>query len=108
MNIQNQPSIWKEVKMEYSTLLAKVQVAQVFQIERNLTPQGKTTREIVYGLTSLSPPQASPGRLLTLVRDHWQIENGCHWRCDVTLGVDDCLRCTEQLCFGLRRFSPPA
>lgn len=73
------------------------QVAQVFQIERTITRHGKTTRELVYGLTSLSPQQASPLQLLTLVRHHWQIENGSHWRRDVTLGEDACLVATGQL-----------
>lgn len=66
------------------------QVAQVFQIERTITRQGKTTHERVYGLTSLNPQQASPAQLLALVRQHWHIENRSHWRRDVTLGEDAC------------------
>ena len=42
-----------------------------------------STQEWVYGFTSLSPKQASPLRLLALVRDHWAIENRLHWRRDV-------------------------
>lgn len=66
------------------------QVAQVFQIERTITRQGKTTHERVYGLTSLNPQQTSPAQLLALVRQHWHIENRSHWRRDVTLGEDAC------------------
>lgn len=66
------------------------QVAQVFQIERTITRQGKTTHERVYGLTSLTAQQVSPAQLLTLVRKHWHIENRSHWRRDVTLGEDAC------------------
>lgn len=66
------------------------QVAQVFQIERTITRQGKTSHEFVYGLTSLTAQQALPPQLLTLVRHHWRIENRSHWRRDVTLGEDAC------------------
>lgn len=66
------------------------QVAQVLQIERIITRHGKTTHERVYGLTSLNPQLASPAQLLTLVRQHWHIENRSHWRRDVTLGEDAC------------------
>jgi predicted transposase YbfD/YdcC len=66
------------------------QVAQVFQIERTITRHGKTTQELVYGLTSLTAHQASPAQLLAFVRQHWHIENRTHWRRDVTLGEDAC------------------
>lgn len=65
-------------------------MAQVFQIERTITRQGKTTHELVYGLTSLNGQQVAPAQLLTLVRQHWHIENRSHWRRDVTLGEDAC------------------
>ncbi len=41
-----------------------------------------------YGITSLPAAVASADRLLTLVRGHWQIENGLHYVKDVTLGED--------------------
>lgn len=65
-------------------------IAQVFRIERTVFyPKHKgKTREIVYGITSLSPQEASPAKLLTLVRQHWQIESGLHYRRDVTLHED--------------------
>lgn len=65
-------------------------VAQVFRIERTVyhsKHKGKS-REIVYGLTSLPPKKASPAKLLALVRQHWQIESGLHYRRDVTLRED--------------------
>jgi predicted transposase YbfD/YdcC len=63
---------------------------QVFQIERErvATKTGQTTHEVVYGLTSLSRTQASPSRLLRLVRDYWGIENGLHYCRDVTFHED--------------------
>jgi predicted transposase YbfD/YdcC len=65
-------------------------VAQVFQLQRRTTRQKRTTTETVYGITSLSPRQASPPRLLHFIRQYWQIENRLHWRRDVTLGEDGC------------------
>jgi predicted transposase YbfD/YdcC len=55
---------------------------------RERTEHGKKTIETVHGITSLSPERASPERLLDLVRGHWGIENGLHYKRDVTLGED--------------------
>jgi predicted transposase YbfD/YdcC len=65
-------------------------VAQVFRLERTVWHnryKGKT-HEIIYGLTDLSPQKASPARLLSLAREYWGIENGLHYRRDVTLHED--------------------
>ena len=35
--------------------------------------------------------------MLQLVRRHWRIENGLHWRRDVTLGEDACQTRTGQV-----------
>ena len=43
---------------------------------------------MVYGLTSLTPQEASPKKLLKLNREYWGIENGLHYRRDVTLHED--------------------
>lgn len=65
-------------------------VEQVFKLERVVTDlQRKPLRaETVYGLTSLSAQKASPLRLLELTRRYWGIENGLHYRRDVTLHED--------------------
>jgi predicted transposase YbfD/YdcC len=65
-------------------------VAQVFRIERivNHAHHLGKTRQIVYGLTSLSPEQAGPEKLLKLFRKYWGIESGLHYRRDVTLRED--------------------
>ena len=52
------------------------------------TEKGKKTVEVVYGITSLSREQADAEKLLALTRGHWGIENGSHYRRDVTLGED--------------------
>jgi predicted transposase YbfD/YdcC len=67
-------------------------LAQVFQIERCITRtrQGvtQTTTETAYCITNLPSTRASPNQLLEYVRAHWQIENRCHWRRDLTLCED--------------------
>jgi predicted transposase YbfD/YdcC len=65
-------------------------VAQVFQLQRQVWDlQMKPLRsEVVYGLTSLNAAQADPARLLELTRAYWGIENGLHYRRDVTLRED--------------------
>jgi predicted transposase YbfD/YdcC len=52
------------------------------------TRQGFST--VTYGVTSLPAHQASPRQLLAYVRGHWQIENGSHYRRDVTFKEDGC------------------
>jgi predicted transposase YbfD/YdcC len=65
-------------------------VQQVFKLERRFTyaSSGKVHHEIQYGLTSLNAEQASPERLLELIRAEWGIENGLHYRRDVTFRED--------------------
>jgi predicted transposase YbfD/YdcC len=67
-------------------------VGQVFRLERwtLILKTGEVRHEIVYGLSSLSLQDAPASRMLTLVREHWAIENRLHWRRDVTLGEDAC------------------
>jgi predicted transposase YbfD/YdcC len=63
---------------------------QVFKLERHFTTlaTGKVESEVQYGLTSLSAPEASPERLLGIVRSEWGIESGLHYRRDVTFQED--------------------
>ncbi len=65
-------------------------VAQVFQIQQRtiILNTGQVTEAITYGVTSLTPQQAPPARLLEIVRRHWGIENQLHYRRDVTLHED--------------------
>ena len=65
-------------------------VGQVFCLRRRVGKALVCTQEWVYGFTSLTPSQASPDRLLELIREHWAIENRLHWRRDVTLREDHC------------------
>ena len=63
---------------------------QVFELTRTIVTKktGEVSKETVYGITSLSPEEASPKRLLDLVRSHWHIENKVHWVRDVTFDED--------------------
>ena len=52
-------------------------VGQVFLIERESIQKktGEITREIALGITSRTPQQASPQRVLAVNRGHWSIES---------------------------------
>lgn len=65
-------------------------VAQVAQLTRTVTinKTGERTTEVVYLITTLPGEQASPERLLELVRGHWCIENRSHYVRDVTFLED--------------------
>lgn len=65
---------------------------QVFKLERysKCTANGQVAHEVVYGITSLTAQEAGPKRLLQLIRSHWGIENGLHYRRDETLREDWC------------------
>ncbi len=66
---------------------------QVAELTRIVTCKGKTTQEVLYLITDLTPQQASPQRLLQVNRGHWRIENGLHYVRDVDFGEDrSCLR----------------
>lgn len=65
-------------------------VEQVFQLERQVTNKktGEVTTQTVYGITSLSAEEADAEQLLIFVRQHWHIENKCHWVRDVIFDED--------------------
>lgn len=63
-------------------------LAQAFQVVR-ITQQGRAiSREERYGVTSAPASAATAQRLLEVVRGHWRIENGLHYRRDVSLHED--------------------
>jgi predicted transposase YbfD/YdcC len=70
------------------------QIQQVAQLTRTVTREGKTSQEIVYLITTLPREQATPARLLELIRGHWSIENCLHYVRDVTFGEDRSKLCT--------------
>jgi hypothetical protein len=75
-----------------TTILTKGQewagLRQGYELVRERTEGGKTTVEVVHGISSLGPERADADRLLELNRGHWGIENGLHYVRDVTMGED--------------------
>jgi predicted transposase YbfD/YdcC len=63
--------------------------AQVAQLRRTVTRNGKKTVEVVYLITS--DRDADPATLARWVRGHWEIENCLHWVRDVTYLEDKSL-----------------
>ena len=63
-------------------------VAQVGQVESEVTRGGKTSKEVRYFITSVPRPLGGAGPLLRWVRGHWSIENRSHYVRDVTFGED--------------------
>lgn len=63
---------------------------QVFRLERKSLHlrTGRQSCEVVYGLTSCDSKKADAEQLLAWTRDYWGIENGLHYRRDVTLRED--------------------
>jgi predicted transposase YbfD/YdcC len=59
-------------------------VGQAFLIERHsiVKKTGKVSVDVAYGITSRSPQQADPKRVLMVNRGHWTIENSCHYILD--------------------------
>lgn len=81
-------SIW--TSQEINDYLEFPHVEQVFCVRREVTHlrKNKESREIAYGITSLTPDKASPQRVLELNRMHWGIENSLHWVRDETFRED--------------------
>ncbi len=70
-------------------------VGQVCRIEREVTELKSGTRrqETVFAITSLTPAQADPDKLLSFHRGQWGIENRSHYVRDVTFDEDrSCIR----------------
>lgn len=65
-------------------------VGQAFAIERQSTNKktGKQSCEIAYGITSKTPDQCDPQSLLATNRNHWTIENSCHYVIDWNFDED--------------------
>ncbi len=70
---------------------------QVFRITRKSeeVKTGKRTEQTIYGITSGSVEEFTAEKLLQLTRKHWGIENGLHYRRDVTF-KEDAIRQTSR------------
>ena len=65
-------------------------VEQVFRMTRQseVVKTGKRSEQTIYGITSLPVGEFGAEELLALTRQHWGIENGLHYRRDVTFKED--------------------
>ena len=77
----NQPTLYAECAAYFSDPTARVRRATTVEDRRGIH------REARFLLTSLTPQQAAPARLLALARGHWSIESR-HFVRDVTFGED--------------------
>lgn len=85
-------------------------VQQVFRIIKTVTnlKTQASTKEIIYGITSLPLCRADPARLLKLHRGHWSIENKSHYVRDTAYDEDRCRIRTgkgPQVMAALRNFA---
>lgn len=62
--------------------------AQIAQLRRVSTRNGKKTVEVVHLITSATLPAASPARIAAWIRGHWGVENRLHWVRNVTFDED--------------------
>jgi predicted transposase YbfD/YdcC len=61
------------------------------QVQNHHKPKAAASREIGYYATSLTRPQHEDAALAALIRQHWSaIENGTHYRRDVSFAEDAC------------------
>ena len=67
-------------------------VGQAFVVEREAISKktGKVSRELAYGITSQTSVDASAAEILSTNREHWCIENSCHYILDWTYDEDRC------------------
>ena len=73
-------------------------VEQVFRVRRKSeqVKTGKITEQTIYGISSLNVAEYPAAEILDLTRKHWQIENGLHYRRDVTFKEDACRQTTKK------------
>jgi predicted transposase YbfD/YdcC len=86
---------------------------QVFKLERRFVSlkTGAIQEQTQYGFTSLSRGEIAPLQLLDKIRSYWGIENGLHYRRDVTLredytrmtkgGAGQAMACLNNLLLGI-------
>lgn len=69
---------------------------QVWRVKQTTEkPDGTVEVENRYFVTSVPWKRLTGIQILTLIRLHWGVENGCHWTMDVVLGEDEHPWCTK-------------
>lgn len=81
-------NIW--VTLDLNDYLNFPHVEQAFKVERITINKksGKESRDVAYGITSKTPEQASAAQVLRDNREHWSIENSCHYIIDWNFDED--------------------
>ena len=81
-------NIW--VTIDLNDYLNFPHVEQAFKVERITINKksGKESRDVAYGITSKTPEQASAAQVLRDNREHWSIENSCHYIIDWNFDED--------------------
>lgn len=85
---------WRGIEVQdvTPTQMSFPHAAQVARVDRwRAHKRGKQEVETVWVLTSRTAAQTDPAQLLALVRQYWCIENGTHYRLDVSAGEDRCV-----------------
>jgi predicted transposase YbfD/YdcC len=74
--------IWTTTELNY--YLDFPHVGQAFVVERHSIEKktGEKSLDIAYGITSRTLDQANPQQVLKVNREHWTIENSCHYIID--------------------------
>lgn len=80
--------IWTSI--ELNDYLDFPWVGQAFAIERERIDKktGKVSKETAYGVTSCTPEEANAEKVLNTNRNHWCIENSCHYIIDWNFDED--------------------
>jgi len=80
--------IWTSTELNH--YLDFPHVGQAFVIERESIDKktGKVSKETAYGITSCPPEHASAAQVLNTNRNHWCIENSCHYIIDWNFDED--------------------
>ncbi len=85
---------WRGIEVREATpeQMGFPHVALVARVDRiRELNNGRQEVETDWIITSLTAEEVTPVRLLELVRQYWSIENGTHYRLDVSAGEDRCL-----------------
>jgi predicted transposase YbfD/YdcC len=80
--------IWATTQLNHYLDFPHVQ--QAFVVEREFVEKktGQISLDIAYGITSRKPQEATSQQLLTTNRNHWSIENSCHYILDWNFDED--------------------
>jgi hypothetical protein len=62
---------------------------RVIKYQTFRTEKGKTTNNVLYGITNSTSKELDVRNIFQHFRDHWSVENKCHWKLDTIFKEDD-------------------